>query len=356
MPFAHDFLNDIDLHGNQLIDSLAEQLSAEPSGKADGYWYYNTTTSSFQFKQNGSYLSFGISDLQSDLTPTLGGDLDTDEHAILESLGTDIASQTTLTLPGDGQFYRVTGTTEIQGINTEHVGIQIELHFIGALQLTHNGTSFILPSASNITTAAGDIARFREISAGNWKCTGYTRADGTSLVGGGGSSLPFDDDVAHIANSGDATKQVRFDASEIASGNTRILQLQDGDSRASLFVMERILVAVGTELENATQYSFGCAGADLTIVSITASVAGEGTGDASLDLQKNGSNTGDNLPITTASNGSDFDRYGHAEIKRSFLAADELGMVVTADGSGGSGGAAASGLLLVKLVGYYHAL
>jgi hypothetical protein len=76
----------------------------------------------------------------------------------------------------------ITGTTTITAFDTIASGAHRSLIFAGALTLTHNGTSLILPSAANITTAAGDVAHFVSLGSGNWRCTGYMKADGTSIA------------------------------------------------------------------------------------------------------------------------------------------------------------------------------
>lgn len=55
------------------------------------------------------------------------------------------------------------------------------LIFLGAVVLTHNGTSLILPGASNITTAAGDVLELTSDNAGNWRCVAYLPAAGSSV-------------------------------------------------------------------------------------------------------------------------------------------------------------------------------
>jgi hypothetical protein len=60
--------------------------------------------------------------------------------------------------------------------------------FSGALILTHNATSLILPTGANITTAAGDTAVFLSLGSGNWRCVEYMRASGAALTGGASRS------------------------------------------------------------------------------------------------------------------------------------------------------------------------
>lgn len=83
----------------------------------------------------------------------------------------------------------ITGTTAITAFDTVASGVQKRLTFAGALTLTYNATSLILPGAANITTAAGDVATFVSLGGGNWRCVGYQLA--SSIGGGSGSSGAF---------------------------------------------------------------------------------------------------------------------------------------------------------------------
>lgn len=94
--------------------------------------------------------------------------------------GTAVASANAMTL-GDGNLFDITGTTTINTIATKGVGTVIILEFDGILTLTHSNDLF-LPTAANITTAAGDIAVFYEYAAADWRCLSYQRANG-GLIG-----------------------------------------------------------------------------------------------------------------------------------------------------------------------------
>ena len=100
--------------------------------------------------------------------------------------GADVASATAASLGSntDGDYFHITGTTGLAASNfgTVDAGIERTIVFDGALLLTHNGTSFILPGAANITTAAGDVAVFRSEGSGNWKCVSYQYASLASTV------------------------------------------------------------------------------------------------------------------------------------------------------------------------------
>ena len=70
----------------------------------------------------------------------------------------------------------ITGTTTITAFDTIASGAVRRVTFSGALTLSHNGTSLILPEGISIPTAAGDTAEFLSLGSGNWRCTVYTTA------------------------------------------------------------------------------------------------------------------------------------------------------------------------------------
>lgn len=97
---------------------------------------------------------------------------------------TDIGAQAANTI-------NITGTTAITSLGTIAAGAKRTLIFSAALVLTYSATALILPGAANIATAAGDVAEFESLGGGNWKCTNYTRADGTAVVGSPGRNLIY---------------------------------------------------------------------------------------------------------------------------------------------------------------------
>ena len=101
---------------------------------------------------------------------------------LLGKQGANIASASTVDLAtATGNSLTVTGTTTITSFGTVQSGAVFALTFAGALTLTYNATSLILPTAANITTAAGDVMVIQSLGSGNWKCISYTRANGKSL-------------------------------------------------------------------------------------------------------------------------------------------------------------------------------
>lgn len=88
-----------------------------------------------------------------------------------------IASAATTDIGAQPEAYlTVSGTTTITAFGTVRAGTVRYLRFSGALTLTHNATSLILPGAANITTAAGDTAIVVSEGSGNWRCVSYQRA------------------------------------------------------------------------------------------------------------------------------------------------------------------------------------
>lgn len=94
--------------------------------------------------------------------------------ALNEAKSSDIASATTTDLStSTGNLIHITGTTTITSFGTLQAGSERTIVFDGALTLTYNATSLILPGAANITTSAGDTAIFISEGSGNWRCVNY---------------------------------------------------------------------------------------------------------------------------------------------------------------------------------------
>lgn len=77
----------------------------------------------------------------------------------------------------------ISGTITITGFGTAAEGINRKGRFTGALTLTHNATSLILPGGANITTSANDRYEARSLGAGNWIVTKYVYASGQVVIG-----------------------------------------------------------------------------------------------------------------------------------------------------------------------------
>ena len=114
-------------------------------------------------------------------TTTIGTGLDDNLRQIqatvrgdLANKGSDIASATTTDLGAVvGLMHDITGTTTITGFGTVSAGLWKIVKFEGALTLTHNATSLILPGSANIVTVAGDVGIFMSEGSGNWRCLAW---------------------------------------------------------------------------------------------------------------------------------------------------------------------------------------
>lgn len=170
---------------------------------------------------------------------TKGGTGATSAGAALVALmtkGSDIASASTTNIgAATGWFIHVTGTTTITAFDSVTAGIARIVEFTGALTLTHNGTSLILPGAANITTAAGDCAIFVSEGSGNWRCVSYSPAARAASATNSGivelattaETITGSDTVRAVTPAGlagwMANGQLKFPASQNASADANTL-------------------------------------------------------------------------------------------------------------------------------------
>jgi hypothetical protein len=128
----------------------------------------------------------------------------------MTGVDTSKASATTTDIGATGSnVVNITGTTTITSLGSTAVTANpvYFCRFTGALTLTHNAASLILPGGANIATAAGDAAVFKYEGSGNWRCTNYTKADGTAVVGAAVSQAS----TTEIANESAVTKYISPD-------------------------------------------------------------------------------------------------------------------------------------------------
>jgi len=118
-----------------------------------------------------------------------GSEVDAEFDAIVTSIatkatvekGADIASANSLTVGTDGNYFDITGTTQINGLvvaANRHFFFQ----FDAALVLQHNSSDLDLPGEANITTAAGDVAEFFSTATNDAQCVNYTKANGRAVT------------------------------------------------------------------------------------------------------------------------------------------------------------------------------
>ena len=106
---------------------------------------------------------------------------------VRDAAETDVASASTVDLGAvtATNKVRITGTTTVTSFGVTAAGVIKNIRFGGALTLTHNATTLILPGGGNISVVAGDHAEAYSLGGGAWVVRQYQRADGTSVVSGG---------------------------------------------------------------------------------------------------------------------------------------------------------------------------
>jgi len=149
--------------------------------------------------------------------------------------GGDVASATALILGTEGNYFDVTGTTNITSITTVYPGIVIKLHFDDVLTFTHHSTDLILPSGASITTAAGDEAELVEYAAGDWRCTSYTLADGTVVGDLTEDNFPIPTTGANYRHAQAGGSFTTTSTSMVATGLVMVVQ-RAGEYQVSMYV------------------------------------------------------------------------------------------------------------------------
>ncbi len=93
--------------------------------------------------------------------------------------GADIPSAANLIPGDDGNYFDVTGTTNITSITAtrSQPGTVIKLHFNDVLTIVHDSADLILPDGKDIETMAGTEIEFIEYVAGKWRCTSRLRGE-----------------------------------------------------------------------------------------------------------------------------------------------------------------------------------
>jgi hypothetical protein len=156
-PVVADSLGQITPYFN---DALAYSWTAKTANGATVLWQANVTSGVLTL----TYVNSEV--IHADWFPMLAKAL----------AWVDVASASTVDLGAtDAINVRITGTTGITALGTTPSGIRRTVRFAGALTITHNATSLILPGAANITTAANDTADFVSLGSGNWICTSFSR-------------------------------------------------------------------------------------------------------------------------------------------------------------------------------------
>lgn len=180
----------------------------------------------------------------------------------LSTQGANIASASTTNLAlATGVAVTITGTTTITAFGTVSAGAIRILTFAGALVLTHNAASLILPGGANITTAAGDTAELLSLGSGNWRVVRYTRADGTAIPAAANAIVAALSVAPWIPVNNGSAVTVDFDTITTPGWHNRLLTddgTVHGPGVASRFYYVQVIeTASGNLIQEAYPYRVG---------------------------------------------------------------------------------------------------
>lgn len=163
--------------------AAASAVVAASSANFQGKWTNQTTVVGQSWLYNGVTYRVLIAGNTSPITSPANWAVISRECTLQSTIAS--AATTNIGVMSAGDTVHISGTTTITsfGTSTSANGLIRIVVFDGALTLTHNATSLILPTKANIITAAGDIAEFvcENTALGYWRCTGYQRANGDAL-------------------------------------------------------------------------------------------------------------------------------------------------------------------------------
>ncbi len=144
----------------------------------------------------------------------------------------DVASASTVDLGAQtSQSVRITGTVTITSFGTANSGVIRRIRFSGALTLTHNATSLILPGGASITTAAGDCAVVESLGSGNWLVRSYSKASGLAVVAGSST----DSNAIH-GNTGGEIAAITDKATPVAADHLLIEDSASSDAKKDITI------------------------------------------------------------------------------------------------------------------------
>ncbi len=138
-----------------------------------------------------------------------------------------IASASTVNIgAANAEYLAVSGTTTITAFDSVAAGVYRVLKFDGALTLTHNATSLILPGGASITTAANDVGGFRSLGSGNWRCEWYQKASGAAVS----AAASFLTGQVSVANGGTGSSTLAANNVLLGNGTSAVQVVAPGAS------------------------------------------------------------------------------------------------------------------------------
>lgn len=238
-----------------LNDALAALVSDSSGATAPAttfayMWWADTTTGILKRRNSANSAWISVMSLATGLiigtdvqaydanTAKMNATITMSGAAINEAPTLTVASATTTNIgAAASNNVDISGTTTITAFDTVASGINRYGRFTGALTLTHNATSLILPGGVNITTAANDCYEARSLGSGNWIVTKYTRASGLPIVSSSSGGITLGTPVASTSGTSidftglpAGTKRVTINFSGVSTNGTGGWIIQIGDS------------------------------------------------------------------------------------------------------------------------------
>lgn len=156
-----------------------------------------------------------------------------------------IASASTVNIgAANAEYLAVSGATTITAFDSVAAGVYRVLKFDGALTLTHNATSMILPGGASITTAANDVGGFRSLGSGNWRCEWYQKASGSAVS----AAASFLTGQVSVANGGTGSSTLTANNVLLGNGTSAVQVVAPGSSG-------NVLTSNGTTWQSSTPAS-----------------------------------------------------------------------------------------------------
>lgn len=174
--------------------------------------------------------------------------------------GATIASASTLSVPTDGDFVTVSGTTSITAVAPAAAGVRFKARFTGAgLNITDNGTSMVGPWGRSYRTVPNEILEFVSLGSGNWtyySLNGPKERVGTSLEWNS-TSLP----AGYLWENGQAVSRTEYPGLFAEIGTV----FGEGDGSTTFNLPDcqgRVAITVDGAANRITSASTGGANAD----------------------------------------------------------------------------------------------
>lgn len=185
-------------------------------------------------------------------------------EALKAQQGSDVASATSPTLPSNGTYHEVTGTTTITAYDatdentlTYGVGALKVIKYLAACPLTHHTTNFPLLGGASRTTVANETCLYVHEGAGVWR-----ELSSTAVSGGGSALSNLEVESYHFLDGSGTTPNNSINAKEAAiagGGGTQGWSTLNGEGAIQLAGGKYVTAPrVNNMLQTARQFTVAC--------------------------------------------------------------------------------------------------